>query len=120
MPFLKNEPKTTGTEIHKALTAALEAMGFAVEEEREFSPYSVDCYIEQLHCAFEADGPQHSETRDKKRDMYLLGVYGLPVVRVKGDILRKSPEYIMKRLARTVMLAALGTTAEVRRARGGV
>ena len=38
--------------------------------------------MRSLHAAFEADGNQHSETRDKKRDTYLLATYALPVYRL--------------------------------------
>lgn len=80
--MIQPEPKYTGTEGHLALTRLLEDLGYVVEEEREFSPYSVDCYVERLHVAFEFDGPHHSKRRDEKRDDRLMAWYALPVIRV--------------------------------------
>ncbi len=80
--MLKPEPKYTLTEGHLALIETLDEFGLVVEDEREFPPYTVDCYVESLHLAFEYDGPHHSVARDKKRDKYLFARYGLPVIRV--------------------------------------
>ncbi|KKN86932.1 hypothetical protein LCGC14_0264950 [marine sediment metagenome] len=60
----------------------LKTVGFELEEEVSFSPYTVDIYVRSRHIAFEADGPQHSETRDKRRDTYLMAKYALPVYRL--------------------------------------
>jgi very-short-patch-repair endonuclease len=70
------------TEGHQRLGKLLADLGFVPEDEVPFGPYTVDCYIESLHVAFEYDGPQHSVTRDKKRDAYLFARHGLPVIRV--------------------------------------
>jgi hypothetical protein len=93
MALLQSEPKWTGTEGHQNLTQLLTELGFSVEEEVSFPPYTVDCYVESLHVAFEFDGPHHSQRRDSKRDDQLLVWYALPVVRVtqlaKEDMLRE-------------------------------
>src|SRR3990167_11217070 len=75
-------PLTTDTRPQRRLTRLLTAVGFEVREEVSFPPYTVDCFVERLHTAFEADGPQHSATHDRRRDTLLLERYGLPVFRL--------------------------------------
>lgn len=82
MALIEPEPKYTMTEGHKALMFALEYLGFSVEDEVAFPPYTVDCYVESVHTAFEYDGPHHSVKRDETRDLKLMAQYALPVVRI--------------------------------------
>ncbi len=83
MSLLQPEPKWTLTAGHLALNSYLSDCGLVVEDEREFLPYTVDCYVEKLHLAFEFDGPHHSKAHDRKRDLFLFANYGLPVIRVE-------------------------------------
>ncbi len=73
---------TTMTTPHTTLITMLEMMGLGVVEEVLFHPYTVDCYVQSLHLAFEADGPKHNKHKDMVRDLYLLGTYALPVIRL--------------------------------------
>lgn len=78
------------TLIEEQLEAIVKALGFAVESERPFPPYRVDVYCDELHVAFEADGPMHTRPRDKKRDAALLDQYALVVHRVPHHKLRNA------------------------------
>lgn len=82
MAIIGPDQKTTMTVGHIKLNQLLASLGFTSDDERSFGPYTVDCYVEALHVAFEYDGPQHSIAHDKKRDTYLFAVHGLPVIRV--------------------------------------
>lgn len=70
------------TKPEKHLYGILVALGLSVEPEKEFPPYRVDCYVPELHVAFEADGPFHARRKDERRDSELLERYGLIVHRV--------------------------------------
>ena len=72
----------TMTKPHIKLMNMLESLELGCVEEVLFHPYTVDIYIPELHIAFEADGPQHNVKRDIKRDLYLMGTYALPVLRI--------------------------------------
>ncbi len=97
MALLEPGAKYTLTEGHKALIYALEHLGFSVEDEVTFPPYTVDCYIENVHMAFEFDGPQHSHKRDEKRDTILMARYALPVIRVTE--FSKDPVTVISQIA---------------------
>jgi very-short-patch-repair endonuclease len=116
---LSNEARTTRTGIHLELIRLLESMGFEVEEERPFPPYSVDCYVEALHAAFEADGPQHSGQKDRARDDLLMAQYALPVVRLTAAALTGTEEYKFKMLARSALRSSWEPSADARRHYGG-
>ena len=85
------EMPRTMTEPHRQLIQLLEGLDLTVEVEVSFPPKSVDCYLPDLHVAFEADGPQHSGPKDRKRDDYLMATYALPTYRLTSADLR-SPE----------------------------
>lgn len=79
-------PTTSGTALHRALADSLSALGFYVENEVAVGRYHVDCYVRELHLAFEADGPHHrrmasDKRRDAERDMWLETEAALPVMR---------------------------------------
>ena len=81
------EPQaTTMTAPHRQLIAVLEEVGFAVEVEVEVGPYSLDCYVREVHLGFEADGPLHRGGRQRRhdagRDAWILEHAGIPIMRV--------------------------------------
>lgn len=112
---LLDEPETELTGIHRELTRLLAFIGFDVEDEKAFPPYQVDCYVEELHVAFEADGPQHRGKADRKRDSQLLACYALPVVRVTSAALEGSDLHKMKMLARSILRSSWLGSADQRR-----
>lgn len=73
---------TTLTAGHRRLLQVLTDLGLEVRAERAFGPYCVDVYCEEVHVAFEFDGPMHNRTQDEKRDRWLLEEAGLPVMRL--------------------------------------
>lgn len=73
------------SDLHRDLVRHLERSGVEVMDEVVFPPYQVDVYVPAFHVAIEADGPQHSERRDEKRDKMLLETYHLPVFRVTPE-----------------------------------
>ena len=83
------EPQpTTGTVPHRQLHDLLVDLGFDVEDEKSCSPYSLDCYVSELHLGFEADGDlyhsgQRKRRRDADRDRVILDDYGIPVLRLR-------------------------------------
>lgn len=101
MAIIEPDSKTTMTEGHMRLNKLLADFGFTSDDERPFGPYTVDCYVEQLHVAFEYDGPQHSLARDKKRDKYLFAQHGLVVVRVS----EMDPQEMMRELCYSLMVS---------------
>jgi len=77
------------TAIHQHLINILCNMGHTVRIEYPFKPYFVDCYIQELHIAFEADGnPWHSKRKDRERDAALMREYNLPVLHLTEDELK--------------------------------
>ena len=79
----------TVTRIHQNLINILCDMGFTVRIETPFPPYFVDCYIQELHLAFEADGkPWHSRKKDALRDENLMKKYNLPVLHLTENELK--------------------------------
>lgn len=70
-----NGPYPDGTKQEVYLRDAIEDQGFRyVEQCNWFNPYVVDFYIPELLMVIEADGPYgHSQKRDAKRDMDLMG-----------------------------------------------
>lgn len=113
MEDMKNTQETTLTGPHRELIAFLKGMGYRVEDERAFPPYSVDCYIEKLHMGFEADGPQHMKKHDKTRDQILMRDYALPIIRMKSDELASSE--VMYYFVEKVLDSAWGNSAKSRR-----
>lgn len=82
MGVMDEEPLTEVTDIHRKVIKRLERINLKVMVEIDFPPYKVDIYIPDAHMAVEVDGPHHSETKDKKRDKYLMDTYNLPVIRL--------------------------------------
>ena len=73
---------------------ALEQLDVEIVVEGEFPPYWVDCYLPDYHVAFEADGPSHSQIKDRNRDDTLMINYALPVFRISSEDLDKGKQYI--------------------------
>ena len=90
-------------------------MGLTVEVEVAFPPKSVDCYLPDYHLAVEADGPQHSLSKDIDRDSYLMTVYALPVVRISSKVLARSKEHIIVEFCKQVLEGSWGITRADRR-----
>ena len=103
MPLMDTGQKTTRTKPHLQLLDLLEKLGYEVEEEKSFPPYSVDAYLPGLHVAFEADGPTHQQKSDAKRDLRLMGKYALPVYRLSSIVLDKQPEELLKTLVSLIL-----------------
>ena len=100
---------------HRQLLAALGALNVDVEVETSFPPYHVDCYLPDFHVALEADGPQHSASKDADRDAVLMARYALPVYRVDSGILAQGTLAIWRELALTVWAQTWGLTMGERR-----
>ena len=94
MSIIEQEVKTTLTVPHLQLISALEHLDVEIVIEGEFPPYWVDCYLPDYHVAFEADGPSHSQIKDKNRDDVLMINYALPVFRISSEDLDKGKQYI--------------------------
>ena len=88
MPLLGQDTLNTMTLPHRQLIELLEDLDLLVETEVEFPPKWVDCYLPDYHIAVEADGPQHSRSKDMDRDAYLMATYALPVYRLTDIQLR--------------------------------
>ena len=115
MSLIELEKVTTLTRPHRRLVSVLQDLQLTVEIETPFPPYSVDCYLPDLHVAVEADGPMHSAMRDQVRDDTLMAVYALPVLRIDSGTLVKSDSVIWKALALTVLRSAWWSSAVKRR-----
>ena len=98
----------THTKGHKTLIEILSSLGFYVEDEAPFGPYSLDCYVRELNMAFEFDGKHHERPKqrahDRKRDLYLMSTHGIPVFRVtQKDIQSKMAiEDLKKRILESI------------------
>lgn len=80
---------------HRQLHDLLGELGFDVEDELSVPPYSLDCYVRELHLGFEADGAlYHSgprkKQRDAQRDRDILNQYGIPILRLRDNELASS------------------------------
>lgn len=93
MSELNRDPTpTTQTKIHKRLHDTIWLMGFDVEDETAVGKYSLDCYVRELHCGFEADGHNYhrgkrQRSRDAARDSWILANAGIPILRVPDTML---------------------------------
>ncbi len=110
--------------IHKRLLEVLEALDLDVEEEVGFPPYTVDLYLPLLHVAFEADGPQHMEKNDARRDGILMANYCLPVYRLDtgdlaGDIGARTAVVLSRVLKQAWKASALERRALAREIKNG-
>lgn len=80
------KPPTRLTKGHVRLHDILVQIGLAVEDEVRFGKYKVDCYVPEIHMAFEYDGPLHfrpsQKRKDIQRDKELLEDFKLPIMRV--------------------------------------
>ena len=110
MSIINSAPKYTLTEGHQQLGQLLGELGFIVDDERSFGPYTVDCYVRVLHVAFEYDGAYHSSAHDYKRDQYLFAEHGLPVIRVT----EMDPEKMLWEMCHQLLLI-WEDSAEIRR-----
>lgn len=89
--WTRSSTPTTLTVIHKNLHATLWGLGFDVEDEYHVGPYSLDCYLEELHLGFEADGQKyHKAAKDAVRDAWILENSGIPILRIKDYDLKRS------------------------------
>lgn len=74
------------TKGHLWLHDVVVEMGFDVDDEVVFEPYTVDIYVPELHVAVEYDGPKHDgqgqRNKDSERDQYLYDEYRLLVLRI--------------------------------------
>lgn len=126
MPQLDSSPRaTTGSKGHRALHRFLvEVMGFIVEDEYPAGPYSIDCYVEEVHAGFEYDGKDfHSPTkrrrRDEDRDRWILEELGIPIMRVTDEDLLKGNQTTLFELV-SGWLEVYGNIAERRKKERGI
>lgn len=112
MPQFDSSPRdTTGTKGHKRLHRFLvSVMGFIVEDEYPAGPYSIDCYVPEVHAGFEYDGKDfHGSTkqkaRDQERDSWIMGELGIPIMRFSDSDLLEG--------ARADMFVAVSAWLEV-------
>jgi len=104
------------------LSSLLRSLGLAVEDEYEVGPYTVDCYLEEVHAAVEYDGRDwhHGSTaksrKDTERDALLLSVAGVAVLRVRDDEVTASNLGNLKDRI-TAFVDECGEDVEVRRVR---
>lgn len=104
-----------GTAIHRKLSRAVRACGFDVLEEEPMGKYRLDIYVPELHMAFEADGPYHSEKHDTERDATLAEEYGLVTLRYSQATLQRfrTPDELMDNI-RLRVFETCGDVAERR------
>ena len=90
MPEWTRDPiPKTQTALHRRLHDVLLLAGYDVEDEVQAGPYSLDCYVREVHVGFEADGRDfHQGKRDAARDDEILRDLSLPVVRFSEAELR--------------------------------
>lgn len=74
---------TTMTDFHMEVIDLLERLGIRLQYEVPFPPYQADIYIPSAHAVVEADGPHHTEKRDRERDEVLSVTYKLHVFHVR-------------------------------------
>ena len=74
----------------RKLSRFLEQLGFYVDQEVAVGEYSIDCYIEELHCGFELDSKYThiSRKRDKARDKWIYENYSIPICRIDESELK--------------------------------
>ncbi len=97
-PGRESQP-TTGTLPHRQLHDLLGELGFDVEDELSVPPYSLDCYVRELHLGFEADGAlyhsgQRTRQRDAGRDRDILVQYGIEVLRLGESLLASGQDVL--------------------------
>lgn len=68
--------------LHNWLCQVLDEMGIDYNTEEPVGPYFIDCYAPKYKAGFEADGPYHVQSRDMKRDQYILDVSGIRILRL--------------------------------------
>ena len=111
---------TEFTALQRRLTSALERLGFYVEEEVPVGAYRLDCYVREIHVAFEADGPYHrgyaAKQRDGKRDGWICTVAAVPIFRLNERQLGLPDAELDAILSEFIAMCA--EDAEQRRARG--
>ena len=105
------------TECHRRLVHTLMQLGYEVHEEEEFYPKRVDCYLPELHVAFEADGiPWHkSPTKDRDRDDYLMATFALPVFRIPEDLLLRDKMVLLRYMIDEILTKTWGMSVIERR-----
>lgn len=86
----RNKTPTTMTTPHKRLMSLLRTMGFHPIEELQVGKYSIDCYVDEVHCGFECDGKRfHAGVakgkKDKARDAWIFENAGIPLLRIHAD-----------------------------------
>ncbi len=99
--WTRETAQTSGTRPQEWLRDLLEGVGYYVEDERQFGPYLIDCYVSELHAGFEADGELFHRTkgqraRDAERDHWLLTEAGVPVFRASAASLDPSGDGVQR------------------------
>lgn len=78
--------RTTLTAIHRRLRDLLTRAGFWVQDELQVGKYRIDCYLQEVHLGFEADGRLHhtrtAKMRDRARDEWILDNSGIIIMRL--------------------------------------
>ncbi len=73
------------SDFHVEVIDMLERMGVGLMYETPFPPYVADIYVPDAHAVIEADGPDHSDSHDRKRDHVLSSTYQLWIYRVRHN-----------------------------------
>lgn len=77
-------PKPFTSKMQMQMSAKISKMGFIVDDEVEFAPYTVDMVLPEPHVGIECDGHfshKSRKSKDPQRDAFLLEKYGLPILR---------------------------------------
>lgn len=82
MRYVTNGDNKERSGAHRKVEEIVKDMGLSFMSEQHFSPYTVDIYLPEWHIAVEIDGPLHVQSKDEKKDEYLLQEFALPVLRI--------------------------------------
>ncbi len=98
MVKLTKEIETAFTEGQKKVEQWLNEWGYECSQERILKPFTCDIFLDKLKICVEVDGPWHYPKRDKKRDNYLLEIYGVRTFRIAyDDVLDKNKNIVMEK-----------------------
>ena len=104
MPQWSNEPTpTTLTQPHRRLLALLGELGLETQAEMRVGRFSLDVFVAEVWCGFEADGwrthaGQKKRQRDANRDQWIFDHVKIPVLRIDEGALRPSAWPVTKKL----------------------
>ena len=78
---MRDSPPTRFTKSQLLLSSWLRASGFSNSLEKEFTPYFVDIYIDELNLGIEIDSRFHiSKKKDDKRELFIKEKYNVSLL----------------------------------------